>query len=103
MDIKSLTKQIEKVSKLYASKFDIDRDKDWYIIKLQEELGELIQSYLMMIGQARTKGKTKKEITTEFEKEVADVLCHVLLLSNFYKIDLEKVIEEKWLKWNKVD
>ena len=69
MDIKSLTKQIEKVSKLYASKFDIDRDKDWYIIKLQEELGELIQSYLMMIGQARTKEKPRKRSPQNLKKK----------------------------------
>jgi NTP pyrophosphatase (non-canonical NTP hydrolase) len=64
--------------------------------KLQEELGELTQSYLMMIGQARKKEKSEDEIAKEFRKEVADVFSHVLLLAAHHKIDLEKEVEEKW-------
>ena len=37
MEIKQLSKEIEKVSKKYAKKFGIKRDSDWYILKLQEE------------------------------------------------------------------
>lgn len=101
MDIHKLTDEVAQVSKKYTGKFGIKGDADWYVLKLQEELGELIQAYLMMIGQGRAKGKSEKEIRDEFEKEVADVLCQVLLLSKFFEIDIEKVIEEKWLKWNK--
>lgn len=101
MNIKELTKEVENISKIYSKKFNIDRDGDWFILKLQEELGELIQSYLMMIRQGRNKGKTEKEIKENFHNEVADVFSHVLLLAKFYKIDLEKEVEEKWLKWKK--
>ncbi len=79
MDVKSLTDEVEKVSLLYADKFGITRDSNWFILKLQEELGELIQSYLMMIGQARKKEKTEEELVQDFHKEVADVFSHVLL------------------------
>jgi len=101
MNIKDLTKEVEDISKMYSKRFNIDRDGDWFILKLQEELGELIQSYLMMIRQGRNKGKSEKEIKNNFRKEVADVFSHVLLLAKFYKIDLEKEVEEKWLKWKK--
>ncbi len=101
MNIKDLTKEVENISKMYSKRFNIDRDGDWFILKLQEELGELIQSYLMMIRQGRNKGKSEKEIKDNFRKEVADVFSHVLLLAKFYKIDLEKEVEEKWLKWKK--
>ena len=101
MNIKDLTKEVENISKIYSKKFNIDRDGDWFILKLQEELGELIQSYLMMIRQGRNKGKSKKEIKENFRNEVADVFSHVLLLAKFYKIDLEKEVEKKWLKWKK--
>lgn len=101
MDIKTLTDKVEKVSLLYAGKFGIKRDDDWFILKLQEELGELIQSYLMMVGQARKKEKSEKEIVNDFNKEVADVFSHVLLLAKHHKIDLEKEVEEKWLVWSK--
>jgi NTP pyrophosphatase (non-canonical NTP hydrolase) len=101
MDLKKLTHEVEKVSKIYSSKFNIDRDSDWFVLKLQEELGELIQSYLMLIGKAKLKGKNSDEIKLEFENEVGDVFCHVLLLANYFNVDLEKIVERKWLKWNK--
>ncbi len=101
MDIKELTEEVEKISQKYTTLFKIKRDGDWYVLKLQEELGELIQSYLMMTERARTKEKSNDEMKKYFEKELADVFSHVLLLSKFYKIDLEKAVEEKWLSWNK--
>lgn len=101
MNIKELTKEVEDISKMYSKRFKIKRDGDWFILKLQEELGELIQSYLMMIRKGRNKGKSTEEIKDNFRKEVADVFSHVLLLAKFYKIDLEKEVEEKWLKWKK--
>lgn len=101
MDIRGLTEDVERVSQRYAEKFGIERDDTWFVLKLQEEVGELIQSYLMFAGKARTKGKTAEEIQSEFRKEVADVLCQTLLLARFYGIDLEREVEDKWLRWNK--
>jgi len=43
MDINTLTEEIENVSKNYIKKFKIKRNSDWIILKLQEELGELIR------------------------------------------------------------
>ncbi|EKE14591.1 MAG: hypothetical protein ACD_12C00404G0001, partial [uncultured bacterium] len=51
MNIKDLTCEVEAISKIYSKRFDIDRDGNWFVLKLQEEMGELIQSYLMMIKQ----------------------------------------------------
>lgn len=101
MDIKALSEEIEKVSLIYTKKFDIKRDNNWFILKIQEELGELIQSYLKLHGKARIKGKTENELKKDFAKEVADVFCHVLLLARHNNIDLEKEINKKWLIWNK--
>ena len=101
MDIKTITNEVEKISVLYTDKFGIKRDSDWFILKLQEELGELIQSYLMMIGQARKKEKSEEELDQDFRKEVADVFSHILLLAKHHNIDLEKEVEEKWFIWNK--
>ena len=94
MNIKDLSDEVEKISLIYSEKFDIDRDGNWFVLKLQEEMGELIQSYLMMIKQGRHKGKSPEEIKDNFRKEVADVFSHVLLLSKFYKIDLEKKLRK---------
>ena len=101
MEIIDLSNKIERVSQLYAKKFGIKRQKSWFVLKLQEEMGELIQSYLMMTGQARKKDKLAQELRQDFEHEVVDVLSHTLLLARHFKIDLKKVMDEKWLKWNK--
>lgn len=103
MDVKQLSEEAEQVSQNYAEKFGIKRDATWFILKLQEEVGELIQSYLMLSGKARTKGKSLEEIQADFNKEVADVFCQTLLVARFYGIDLEKEVDEKWLKLNRVD
>lgn len=97
MDLNLVSQQITTVSDNYARKFGITRNDDWYVLKLQEELGELIQSYLMMTGKGRQKDKTPEEIKAEFHKEVADVFCHVLLLAKHYQIDLDQVVADKWL------
>jgi NTP pyrophosphatase (non-canonical NTP hydrolase) len=101
MDLPTLTAEIEAISVRYAEKYDIERDNNWFVLKLQEELGELIQSYLMMTGQARPKGKSPEEIRRDFEHEIADVFCHLLLLAKFNDVDLAHAIDEKWLVWNK--
>lgn len=101
MDIKTLSEEVEKVSLIYTDKFGIKRDNNWLVLKLQEELGELTQSYLMLEGQARKKGKSENELKADFAKEVADVFCHVLLLAKCNDIDLDKEIKGKWLVWNK--
>lgn len=95
--LSQLSQELEQVSQLYAEKFNIERDATWFVLKLQEEVGELTQSYLMYSGKARTKGKSPEEILSDFHKEVADVFCQTLLLARFYGIDLEKEIEKKWL------
>lgn len=99
MDLKRLTQSIESVSQSYTKKFDITRDSDWFVFKLQEELGELTQSYLMLTQRARQKGKPTDTILKEFQDEIADVFSHLLLLANHYNIDIEKAVYDKWLKW----
>ena len=97
MDLKQLSSEVEQVSQIYAQKYNIERDATWFVLKLQEEVGELTQSYLMLAGKARTKGKSSDEIRSEFNKEVVDVLCQTLLLAQFHDIDIEEEIKKKWL------
>jgi len=99
MDLKTLTENVEAISSAYAKKYDIERNSDWFILKLQEELGEVVQSYLMVNGQARRKGLSEQELSDNLRSEVADVFCHVLLLAKRLDIDLEQVVSDKWLVW----
>ena len=52
MNINHLTDKLETISLGYADKFDVERTADWFILKLTEEFGELVQSYLQYSGQA---------------------------------------------------
>lgn len=97
MELKDLSARVEIISQTYADAFCIERDANWFILKLQEEVGELTQSYLMRIGKARAKGRTPQEIEEAFCAEIADVLCHTLLLAHFFHIDIEQAIKAKWL------
>lgn len=99
MDITKIAKQIEEVSLAYAKKFKIKRDADWFMMKLQEEMGELMQSYLMMTERARKKGLNQKELRAKFAEEMADVFSHIILLAEHEGIDLEEVVNKKWLVW----
>lgn len=101
MDLSTLTDELDTIASNYAKQFGITRDSNWFILKLQEEMGELIQSYLMKTGQARQKGKTKQEIDDDFRKEVADVFGMVLIFAKHHQIDLEQALEEKWMIWKK--
>jgi Predicted pyrophosphatase len=97
MDIKTITDLIDEVSVGYAEKFGIERDATWFLLKLQEEVGELTQCYLTMTGQARTRGLTEEQIRSNFGAEIADVFCHVLLLARHHGIDVESEVGAKWL------
>lgn len=99
MDLAKLTEDVEEVSRGYARRHGIERDDTWFLLKLQEEVGELTQAFLMRTGQARTKGYSAVEIEEQFRGELADVLCHTLLLARHHGVDLERAIERKWLVW----
>lgn len=88
------------MSTTYARKHDIERDARWFMLKLQEEVGELTQAFLMKTGQARHKGKTSNELEAGFRSELADVLCQALLLARHHDIDLEAAVADKWLVWS---
>jgi NTP pyrophosphatase (non-canonical NTP hydrolase) len=100
MDMNRLAQELEEVSVGYASKNGIERDSNWFTLKLHEELGELTQVYLMKTGQARRKGLTDAQINMTFQAEIADVFAHVLLLAKYHDVDVIQAVEDKWLRWH---
>ncbi|GAA1582943.1 MazG nucleotide pyrophosphohydrolase domain-containing protein [Kribbella sancticallisti] len=97
MEITELAERVEKLSARYGEYLGIERDGDWFLLKLQEEVGELTQAYLQVTGRARSKGKTAEEIRDAFQLEFADVFCQLLLLARHFEVDLQREIERKWL------
>jgi NTP pyrophosphatase (non-canonical NTP hydrolase) len=88
VDLARLADEVEEVSRGYAQRHGINRDDAWFLLKLQEEVGELTQAFLMRSGQARSKGYSAQEIDERFRAELADVLCHALLMARHHVIPL---------------
>lgn len=97
MDLRQLTDDVEIISQRYAEAFDVDRDDTWFLLKLQEEVGELTQAFLMRTGQARSKGLTPQQLDANFRAEMADVLCQLLLMARHHDVDVVAEVESKWL------
>lgn len=103
MTLPALTERVEAVSALYARKFGVERDPDWFVLKLAEEMGELTQAYLTATGRTRPRVASEGEVPdggrAALAAEVADVLAHLLLLARAQGIDVERAVREKWLVW----
>lgn len=100
MDLRQVSDEVEAVSAIYAEQHAINRDDNWFMLKLQEEVGELTQAFLMRAGQARGKGLSGDEIESAFRNELADVLAQVLLMARHFDVDVQVEVERKWLAWN---
>ena len=94
MTLSELTSSVLSISDLYAANHAIDRDRDWPLLKLQEELGELTAEHLRLSGRARGDGDAEA-----LGDEAADVLGMLLIYCAGAGIDLEKAMRRKWLKW----
>ena len=90
---------VAEVSDTYASRNDIARDDDWYLLKLQEELGELTAEYLKSTGRGRLKGADSATVRQALEDEAADVLAMLLLFAGRNGIDLDAALERKWFQY----
>lgn len=94
-----LSDLVSEVSDTYASRNAIARDDDWYLLKLQEELGELVAEYLRTTSRGRLKGADAPTIRQAMEDEAADVLAMLLLFARNNQIDLDAALERKWFQY----
>lgn len=98
LDLKTLQADILRISDIYAREHGIDRDKaavgDWALLKVQEELGELVAEHLRMSGRARGAADAGK-----LGDEAADVLGMLLIYCKAADIDIEASMQRKWLHW----
>ena len=102
LDLDDLTDRVEAISALYARKFGIERDPDWFMLKLTEEVGELTQAFLAVTGRTRPRGSGgpgPDDARQALADEVADVLAHLLLLARSQGVDVEAAVRRKWLAW----
>jgi NTP pyrophosphatase (non-canonical NTP hydrolase) len=95
--LRKLADQFEAASGKYAAANGIERDDDWFLLKLQEEMGELTQAWNRLTGRGRSRGRTPEALKGDLADEAADMLGHVLLFARRNDIDLAAAIERKWL------
>ena len=50
INVARLTNEVVAVSQIYASRYGIERDATWFMLKLQDEVGEPTQAFLMLTG-----------------------------------------------------
>ncbi|MDR0783871.1 MAG: hypothetical protein LBE83_08975 [Propionibacteriaceae bacterium] len=99
-NLNDLMARVRVVSQGYADRNGINRDLDWYALKLTEELGELVGALLQAEGRSR-QTTSAEECQTALEDELADVLGHTLLLADQLGIDPEEALARKWFRWLK--
>ncbi len=95
--LKGLRRQFEEASTRYAAANGLTRDPDWFLLKLQEEIGELTQVWNRLSGRGRRHGRSDEELRRALADETADVLGHILLFADRNNLDLAAAVERKWL------
>ena len=102
MDFKELQQKVVKTALDYGIRHDLQIDKDFAIIKLFEEVGELAQAILIHEKKCR-KSKIVPEDASkkELAKELADVVGLAILNAHLLDIDLEDAIDKKWINKEK--
>lgn len=98
-----LTTLVAKVSDMYEAETGVRRDDDWYALKMQEELGELIAEHLRLSGRGRRKGLSDEEIVAARNDEAADLLAFLLLYARHNGIDLDAALDRKWFSYLRDD
>lgn len=95
---KELSNRIVQVGDLYARVHNIPRSPDWYLLKLTEELGELTAEHLLMNGRSKLNTDGSGGTREALENEAADLFGQFILYLSENDIDIEAVIERKWLR-----
>ena len=98
MEFKEIKEKIIKVGHIYANKFNINMDDDWFVLKIQEEIGELTSAHLKLTGRARLDNQSKVELDKNFRDEIADVIAMTILFAHHKGIDVESALKQKWFK-----
>ncbi|MFN3816826.1 phosphoribosyl-ATP pyrophosphohydrolase [Brevundimonas sp.] len=98
MTLDELSASVLRISDIYAREHGIERDRDWALLKMQEELGELTAEHLRMSGRARGAADHDK-----LGDEAADVLGMLLIYCDKAGINIEDAMRRKWLKWLEQD
>ena len=65
MDLHGWGEEVEAISRQYAERLGVQRTSPWFLLKLQEEVGELTQAHLQATGQSRDKGRSAADLESD--------------------------------------
>ena len=94
-----LMEALDAISKAYADNAGFARTPDWFVLKLQEKIGELTQAYL------KTTARSGKSVLEDgallaahetLESAIGAVFGQLLLLAQALDIDPMVAIRKKW-------
>ena len=94
--LKELQKRFDAASLSYCDLHELERDKDWVMLKLQEEIGELTQVWNTKTGRGRDKGLSHEDLDQSLADEVADALGMLRVFAHQHELDLAASIARKW-------
>ena len=98
MELKQLQDKTSKVFLNNLKRDNIKASEDYLILKLTEELGEFVQSYLVHKKRCRPiKYISAQKSKRDLSKELADVLGLVFAIAKISKIDIEEALIKKWI------
>ena len=99
MDVRDLSARLERISAKYAALNNFERTDEWVLLKLTEEVGELVQAHLTASGQSRDRGLDAEDQRRAVATELADVIGMCLIFAHRQGIDVEEAVEQKWLQY----
>lgn len=98
MEIQELQQQASAVFLQNLVRDNIAVTDQYLILKLTEEVGEFVQSYLIQTKNCRPeKYRDEADARRETAKELADILGIVFVLARQQGIDLEEALTKKWI------
>ncbi len=98
MDFRQLQKKVIRNALHYGEKYNVQIDKDFALLKLYEEFGELAQAVLIQRRKSCPEKYVSKEISKkEVAMELADIVGMVIVNAYLLEIDLEEAIDKKWI------
>jgi NTP pyrophosphatase (non-canonical NTP hydrolase) len=99
MTIAELTEKVSLVTDRYAKDFNVTYTDDWFLLKLQEELGEMTTAHLVLTQRTRRKPESEQAAKNALAEEIADVFSYVLMFAKRSGIDIEEAVANKWFKY----
>jgi NTP pyrophosphatase (non-canonical NTP hydrolase) len=96
MNLKEAAQHCAKAWGQYAERFQIKRTDEFYLFKMQEELGELVRAFLELRGSEKKRKLTEEELKKKFAGDCASLVGNALILAQHFGVDLEKELKEKF-------